>query len=67
MASYEQLELEHCPEELISDLDSEQLSNSHLLDQLCKTRAVFRYTIDGVSYVAVECLECGQTPGVRLH
>jgi len=56
MASYEQLELEHCPGELISDLDLEQLSDSLLLDQLCKTRAVFRYTIDEVSYVAVECL-----------
>jgi len=56
MASYEQLELEHCPGELISDLDLEQLSDSLLLDQLCKTRAVFQYTIDGVSYVAVECL-----------
>ena len=56
MASYEQLEVEHCQGELISDLDLEQLSDSLLLDQLCKTRAVFRYTIDGVSYVAVECL-----------
>ncbi len=56
MASYEQLELEHCPGELISDLDLENLSDLLLLDQLCKTRAVFRYTIDWVSYVAVECL-----------
>ncbi len=40
-APYEPLELEHCPGELISDLALEQLSDSLLLDQLCKTRAVF--------------------------
>jgi hypothetical protein len=53
---YEQLELGHCPGELISDLALEQLSDSLLLDQLCKTRTVFSYTTDRVSYMAVECL-----------
>ncbi len=46
MASYEQLELEHCPGELIPDLALEQLSDSLLLEQLCKTRAVFSNTTD---------------------
>ena len=55
-ASYEQLELEPCPGQLISDVAVDQLSDSVLLEQLCKTRAVFSYTTDGVSYMAVECL-----------
>ena len=55
-APYEQLESEQCPGQLISDFAVEQLSDSVLLDQLCKTRAVFSYTTDGVSYMAVECL-----------
>jgi hypothetical protein len=55
-APYEQLELEHCPGELISDLALEQLSDSLLLDQLSKTRAIFSYTTAGVSYMAIECL-----------
>jgi hypothetical protein len=56
MVSYEQLKLEHCPGELISDLALEQPSDSLLLEQLCKTRAVFSYTTDWVSYMAVESL-----------
>ena len=55
-APYEQLELEPCPGQLISDVAVDQLSDSVLLEQLCKTRAVFSYTTDGVSYMAVECL-----------
>ena len=53
-APYEQLELEQCPGQLISDVALDQLSDSVLLKQLCKTRA--SYTTDGVSYMAVECL-----------
>ena len=40
----------------ISDVAVDQLSDSVLLEQLCKTRAVFSYTTDGVSYMAVKCL-----------
>ena len=54
--AYEQLELEQCPGQLISNVALDQLSDSILLEQLCKTRAVFSYTTDGVSYMAVECL-----------
>jgi hypothetical protein len=56
VAPYEQLELAHCPRESISDLALERLSDSLLLAQLCKTRAVFNYTTDGVLHMAVECL-----------
>ncbi len=62
MASYEQLELEHCPEELTSDLALEQLSDSPSLEQLCKPRAAFSYTTDGVLYMAIEC----RTPLTRV-
>ena len=55
-APYKQLELEHCPGELISDVALEQLPDSLLLEQLCKTRAVSSYITDGVTYMAVECL-----------
>ncbi len=56
MAPYQQLELAHCPGESISDLALERLFDSLLLAQRCKTRAVFNYTTDGVSHMAVECL-----------
>ena len=55
-APYEQLELEQCPGQLISEVELDQLSDSVLLEQLCKTRAAFSYTTDWVSYMAVECL-----------
>jgi hypothetical protein len=56
LASYDQLELEHCPGELTSDLALELISDSLLLEQLCKKRAEFNNTTDGVSYMIVECL-----------
>ncbi len=42
--------------EAFSDTELNKLSDTELIDQLCKARAVFQYTMDGESYFAVECL-----------
>ena len=54
--SYERFVLEQYPGEPFSDTELSKLSDTQLMDQMCKARAVFQYTMDGESYFAVECL-----------
>ncbi len=54
--TYERYVMEKYPREAFSNTELNKLSDTGLMDQLCKVRAVFQYTMDGESYFADECL-----------
>ena len=48
-----QVEMECVPDDSVS---CEQISDAHLVQHLCRSRAVFSFTADGSSYQQVEFL-----------
>ena len=52
-----QVEMEYLPDESISGQQMiSEVSDAQLVQHLCRSRAVFSFTVDGSNYCQVECL-----------